>query len=220
MPGTVEGLFILLIFVMPGFITVRTKQMIVPTVEKADAVQITLQSVTVSLLYLPLWLFFSPQLLVFRAEIIKAAGTHAITSAGVFRIGLGIFILLCLVLPAVTGAVWAVGSWNDWYSKVASRVYPKLNIPAPASGVGEALWDRLWLNRHRTPWLTVFMKDGRIYVGRGIEFSLSPKDKELLLGPDTQLFDKRWNLVRSLAAARGEGVWVPITEVSSIELHE
>lgn len=205
---------------MPGFITVRSRQLLVPTIEKGDALQITLQSVTVSLLYLPLWLFASPQLLLFRGEVIQAAARGSVDSTRIFWVGSGIFLFLLLFLPVTTGLVWAIGSWNDWYEKGAKRLYPLLRIPPPAAGVGEVLWDRLWLNRARKPWLTVYLKDGRIYIGKGVEFSLSPHDKELLLGPDTQMFDKDWNLVRDLSAARGEGVWIPGSQILSIDLHE
>jgi hypothetical protein len=64
------------------------------------------------------------------------------------------------------------------------------------------------------------MKDGRMYVGRGIEFSLSARGKDILLGSDTRMFDKDGHLSQDLAESRGEGVWVPGVEVSSIEIHE
>lgn len=73
-----------------------------------------------------------------------------------------VFLALSFLLPLFTGGVWAIASWNDFYQRVASRVYPWLNIPVPVRGVGDDLWDRLWLNRRAQPWLTVFMKDGRI----------------------------------------------------------
>jgi len=218
-------LFILIVFVMPGFLIVRTKEFLVPTVEKPDALQITLRSVTVSLLYLPLWLAFSPLMLQFRARVVatvqdQATSSGQLSAGPLLDRGLVVFLALSVLLPVLIGGVWAVSSWNDWYHRVASRIYPRLNIPPPVRGIGEDLWDRLWLNRTAQPWLTIFMKDGRVYVGRGVEFSLSRHGRELVLGPDTRLFDKDWNLVRDLSQARGEGVWIPISEVSSIELHE
>ena len=65
-------------------------------------------------------------------------------------------------MTSATGVVWAVAYWNDWYVKAAERFYPRLGLRAPTRGVGEGLWDKLWLNRERQPWLTVYMKDGRI----------------------------------------------------------
>lgn len=220
MPATVEALFILLVFVMPGFITVRARQLLVPTVEKTDALQITLQSLTVGLLYLPLWLAAGPALLPFRASLIAAAAAGSLYLSRRFWVDLGVFLFLSVLLPSLFGVLWAVASWNDWQQKLARRVYPWLRIPVPVSGVGESLWDRLWLNRQRRPWLTVYMKDGRIYVGQGMEFSLSPQPRELFLGANTRLYDKNWKLKRDLSRARGEGVWIPVSEVSSIELHE
>src|SRR3989454_5953127 len=99
-----------------------------------------------------------------------------------------------------------------------ARFYRRLNIPAPSRGVGDNLWDRVWVNRKEVPWLTVYMKDGRIYVGRGVEFSLASEAREILLGIDTSMYDKDWNLIRQLP--RGEGVWIPVSEVSSIDIHE
>ena len=64
MPATVEALLILLVFVVPGFITVRTRETLVPTAGKLDTLQIMLRSVTVSLLYVPLWLLASRDLIV------------------------------------------------------------------------------------------------------------------------------------------------------------
>ena len=124
-----------------------------------------------------------------------------------------------LLVPATFGLVWAIAVWNNWPTTIAGRFYRRFNIPVPAAGVGDNLWDRLWLNRKRIPWLTVFMKDGRIYVGRGIEFALTSETREILLGPDTEMYDRDWNLVRALTP-RGEAVWIPIAEVSSIDIHE
>ena len=64
------------------------------------------------------------------------------------------------------------------------------------------------------------MKDGRIYVGQGVEFALTTETREMLLGPDTQQHDRNWKLVRDLSTARGEAVWIPVSEVSSVEVHE
>ena len=220
MPATVEGLFILLVFVMPGFITVRTQQMIVPAIRKSDPLQLSLQSITVSLLYLPLWILFAPRLLAFRGQLIDAATSRSGQTPPLSWTGLGISLLLLLALPVVFGFLWAIASWNDWYGSIVRRGYPRFGIPIPPTGVGETVWDRLWLRSPHQPWLTVFMKDGRIYVGRGVEFSLSPNEKELRLGPDTRLFASDWRLIRDLAAARGQGVWICVREVSSIEVHD
>ena len=76
MPATVEALLIILVIVMPGFITVRTKEMLVPSVGKPDALQITLRSITASLLYLPLWLVFAGNLLLLRRDLLQLSEVH------------------------------------------------------------------------------------------------------------------------------------------------
>ncbi len=49
------------------------------------------------------------------------------------------------------GVLWAIGSWNDWYPRIAERTHPRLGLRPPSRGVGEDLWDKLWLNRLRQP---------------------------------------------------------------------
>ena len=60
MPATVEALLIAIVFVMPGFILVRTREWFVPPVAKSDVVSLTLTSITVSLAFVPLWLAAAP----------------------------------------------------------------------------------------------------------------------------------------------------------------
>jgi len=132
----------------------------------------------------------------------------------------GFAILHAVVLPTAVGILWAMAVWNGWHSRLVAGFYRKLNIPAPVEGVGDSIWDRLWLNRREKPWLTVYMKDGRVYVGVGIEFGLTAEARELLLGSDTRLYDRDGNLIRDLAQARGEGVWIPVGEVACIEIHK
>ena len=194
MPATAEALLIALVFVTPGFLTVRIREMLVPSVGKPDALQLTLRSITVSLVYIPLWLVAAPHLFLLRQRLSKLADGSA-GAVSVLDSGVLVFFTLGLLLPVGIGILWAVGSWNDWYPKVAERLYPTLGLRSPARGVGEDLWDKLWLNRVRQPWLTVYMRDGRIYVGRGVE-------------------------KKDLATSGGESVWIPGPEVVSIDIHE
>lgn len=150
MPATVEALLIALVFVMPGFIAVRTREWLVPTVAKADAVQVTLRSVTVSLLFLPLWVFAAPELLELRRNL-AAAGATGVSTVSLVHRGVLTFFAVALILPVCGGIVWGVGYWQDWYPKLVGRLLPRLGIPAPSRGVGEDLWDRTWLNGRRHP---------------------------------------------------------------------
>src|SRR5688500_16584826 len=78
MPATIEALFIVLVFIMPGFVTLRVRDFFVPSGAKRDALQITLHSITASLFFLPLWLVSLPTLLKVRGELVSAAqGTLA-----------------------------------------------------------------------------------------------------------------------------------------------
>lgn len=206
MPATIEALFIVLVFVMPGFVTLRVKDFFVPSGAKQEPLQFTLHSITISLFYLPLWLASLPTLLTVRAQLLAETQAKILpTALSTITWNISALALVhSLLVPATFGLVWAIAVWNNWPTTIAGR---------------DNLWDRLWLNRKRIPWLTVFMKDGRIYVGRGIEFALTSETREILLGPDTEMYDRDWNLVRALTP-RGEAVWIPIAEVSSIDIHE
>lgn len=222
MPATIEALFIVLVFVMPGFVTLRVKDFFVPSGTKPEPLQTTLHSITMSLFYLPVWLISLPTLLAVRSQLLSVAaapGSQGVLPMITWNIS-ALALFHSLLLPATVGGLWAIAIWNDWPNRIARRFYRRLNIPLPPPGVGDNLWDRLWLNRRHKPWLTVFMKDGRIYVGKGVEFALASEAREVLLGGDTKQYDGDWNLVRNLGEARGEAVWVPVTEVSSIEVHE
>lgn len=218
MPSTIEALFIILVFVMPGFITVRTKELLVPSVGKPEALQVTLRSVTASLLYLPLWLPAATDLLLLRSRVLQLSEAPTIAAPIPGR-PVAVFFVLALILPVSMGILWAIGSWNDWYPRIAERTHPRLSLRSPSRGVGEDLWDKLWLNRLSQPWLTVYMKDGRVYIGRGIEFSQSTYGRDLVLGPDTKIFRDEEEK-KDLAASAGEGVWIPGSEVSSIDVHQ
>ena len=63
------------------------------------------------------------------------------------------------------------------------------------------------------------MRDGRIYVGRGVEFSQSSYGRDLVLGADTKVF-KDGEEKKDLATSGGESVWIPGPEVVSIDIHE
>lgn len=217
MPPTLEALFIVLVFVMPGFITVRTKETLVPSVGKPEALQITLRSITTSLLYVPLWLIAASDLLLLRKHVMQLSQAPALVPAVPGR-AVVVFFGLALVLPVAMGVVWAIGAWRDWYPRIATHIYPWLGLRTPSRGVGEDLWDKLWLNRREQPWLTVYMKDGRVYVGRGIEFSQSSYGRDFVLGPDTKMF-KDGEEKKDLANSAGDGVWIPGGEVSSVDIH-
>jgi hypothetical protein len=218
MPATIDALVIVLVFIMPGFIVVRTKESLVPSVGKPEALQITLRSITASLLFLPLWLVAMPDLLLLRSRLIQLSQASAAVSPLSGRPILTLF-TVTLILPGAAGILWAIASWNDWYPRVAEPIYLKLGLRSPSRGVGEDLWDKLWLNRGQQPWLTVYLKDGRVYIGRGIEFSQSSYGRDLLLGSDTKMF-KDAEEKKDLATSAGEAVWIPASEVSSIDIHQ
>ena len=220
MPATAEALLIVLVFIVPGFITVRTREFLVPRVGKPDALQITLRSITASLLYLPVWLVAAPGLLTLRSQLASAFERPETVITKALYPPMANLLLIVLALPVGVGLLWAASYWNDWYPRVAERIYPKLGLRAPGRGVGDDLWDKLWLNREHERWLTVYLKDGRIYVGRGVEFSQSALGRDLLLGGDSRLYDKDWNPIRTMAEAGGERVWIPADQVVSIEIYD
>ena len=158
-----------MVFVMPGFIFVRTREWFVPPVAKSDAARLTLSSITVSLAFVPLWLLAAADLLDLRDWLTHAASAAGSPSIAFSHRGIVAFVALALLLPVSTGFVAAIGYWQDWYPRIARRLLPRVGIPAPSRGLGDDAWDRLWLNFRRQPWLTIYTKDGPTYVGRGVE---------------------------------------------------
>lgn len=199
MPSTVEALLIAVVFVTPGFIFVRTREWFLPPVAKSDAVSLTFASITVSLVFVPLWFVAAPDLLDVRYRITAAVAASGAPSVPLTHRGVVAFFALSLLLPVSTGVLAAVAYWQDWYPRLAGRLLPKLGIPAPSRGVGEDLWDRLRLNQKRQVWLTVYTKDGPIYVGRGVEFGYTGQGRDLRLGNDTRAYDENWHPIRDYA---------------------
>ena len=220
MPATVEGLLIAVVFVMPGFLFVRTREWFVPPVAKSDAVSLTLTSITVSLAFVPLWLGLASDLLDVRSRLATATALTSASPVPLSHRGVIAFFTLSLVLPISAGVVAAIAYWQDWYPKVGGRLLPRLGIPAPSRGVGADLWDRLWLNFRRQAWLTVYTKDGPIYVGRGVEFGYTSQGRDVRLGDDTRVYDENWNLVQNTHDRGGVGVWIPGGQIVSIEIYD
>jgi len=220
MPSTVEALLIAVIFVMPGFILVRTREWFVPPVAKSDAFSLTLTSITVSLAFVPLWLAASPDLLDVRYRLTTAAAAPGAPSVSLTHRGVVAFFALALMLPVSVGFLAAIAYWQDWYPKLAARFLPRVGIPAPSRGVGEDIWDRLWLNSRRQLWLTVYTKDGPIYVGRGVEFGYTNQGRDIRLGDDTRVYDENWDLIQNTHDRGGVGVWIPAGQIVTIEIYD
>jgi hypothetical protein len=219
MPPTVEALLIAVVFVMPGFLFVRTREWFVPPVAKSDIFSLTLTSITVSLAFVPLWLVAAPDLLDLRHHLMVAFSSPTAT-VPLSHHGVIAFFALSLLLPVGTGFVAAIAYWQDWYPRLAGRFLPRVGIPVPNRGVGEDTWDRLWLNSRRQRWLTIRTKDGPIYVGRGIEFGYTSQGRDVLLGDDTRVYDKEWNLLQNAGDRGGAGVWIPALQIVSIEIYD
>jgi len=170
-------------------------------VAKSDAISLTLTSITVSLAFVPLWLVAAPDLLEVRYRL-TAAATAAGAPVPLTHRGVVAFFVLSLLLPVSAGFVAAIAYWQDWYPRLAGRLLPRAGIPAPSRGVGEDIWDRLWLNLRRQVWLTVHTKDGPVYVGRGVEFGYTR------------------NLIQNTRDSGGGGVWIPAGQIVSIEIYD
>src|SRR5216117_4137846 len=144
MPATVEALLIAVVFVMPGFILVRTREWFVPPVAKSDAMSLTLTSITVSLAFVPLWLAAAPDLLDVRHRLTTAAAAASAPSVPLGHRGVVAFFALSLLLPVSGGLLAAIAYWQDWYPKLGGRLLPRLGIPAPSRGVGENISGTDW----------------------------------------------------------------------------
>lgn len=219
MPTTVEALLIAMVFVMPGFLFVRTREWFVPPVAKSDAFSLTLTSITVSLAFVPLWLVAAPDLLDLRHRLTVAAAMSPPTAVSLSHRGV-LFFALALLLPVASGFVAAIAYWQDWYPRLGSLLLPWVGIPGPNPGVGADVWEKLWLNSKRQRWLTIRTKDGPIYVGRGVEFGYSSQGRDIVLGDDTRVYDKEWNLVQNVRDSGGVGVWLPAIQIVSIEIYD
>jgi len=220
MPSTVEALLIAVVFVMPGFILVRTREWFVPPVAKSDALSLTLTSITVSLAFVPLWLAAATDLLDVRHRLVAAAAGAGAPSVLLTHRGVVVFFTLSLLLPASAGFLAGIVYWQDWYPRLAGRLLPKVGIPAPSRGVGEDMWDRLWLNLRRQVWLTIYTKDGPVYVGRGVEFGYTSQGRDVRLGDDTRVYDDKWNPIQNTRDGGGVGVWIPAGQIVSIEIYD
>lgn len=220
MPPTVEALLIAVVFVMPGFIFVRTREWFLPPVAKSDALSLTLTSITVSLAFVPLWLVTVADLLDVRYRLTAAATVAGTPPVPLTHRGVIAFFALSLLLPVSAGLLAAVAYWRDWYPRVGARLLPRLGIPAPSRGVGADIWDRLWLNLRRQVWLTVHTKDRPIYVGRGVEFGYTSQGRDVRLGDDTRVYDDNWNPIQNTRDSNGVGVWIPAGQIVSIEIYD
>jgi hypothetical protein len=220
MPSTVEALLIAVIFVMPGFILVRTREWFIPPVAKSDAFSLTLTSITVSLAFVPLWLAASSDLLDVRHRLVAAAATPGAQSVPLTHRGVVAFFALALILPVGAGFLAAIAYWQDWYQRCGARLLPRVGIPTPSRGVGDDIWERLWLNLRRQLWLTVYTKDGPLYVGRGVEFGYTSQGRDIRLGSDTRVYDKGWNLIQNTQDRDGVGVWIPAGQIVSVEMYD
>jgi hypothetical protein len=221
MPATAEALLIAVVFVMPGFIFVRTREWFVPPVAKSDALRLTLTSITVSLVFVPLWVLAAGDLLDVRRQLTLATTVSAPVSIPLSHRGLVAFFALALLLPVSAGFLAAIAFWQDWYPRVARRILPRVGIPPPpVGGLGDDVWDKLWLNFRRQMWLTVRTKEGPIYVGRGVEFRYTSQGRDLRLGNDTRVYDDKWTLIQDISEGGGLGVWIPAQQVVSIEIYD
>src|SRR5438552_14504205 len=142
MPATVEALLIAVVFVMPGFILVRTREWFVPPVAKSDVVSLTLTSITVSLAFVPLWLAAAPDLLDVRHRLRMAAAAASAPSVPVGHRGVVAFFALSLLLPVSGGLLAAIAYCQVWGPILGGSVFPRRGLPAPSRGVGVASRDR------------------------------------------------------------------------------
>ncbi len=108
MPATLEAIFVLLVFLAPGFIAVRVKNSVLPY-RIPSAFREAVEAAVASTILLPIWGVFTWRLFHARAHIVDAAAKHApIDALAVGAPIAGIVLLVYFVFSPLVGIVYAL----------------------------------------------------------------------------------------------------------------
>jgi Family of unknown function (DUF6338) len=155
MPATLEAVFVLLVFLAPGFIAVRVKNSLLPY-RIPSAFQEAVEAAVAILL--PIWWVFAWRVLHAMAHIVDAAAKHApVDVLGVGAPVAGVIALVYFVFSPLVGIVYALMQTRQPYVWLARRILPRMMGGAAAAQ--PEVWDRVFSGEER-PWVIVRFKSG------------------------------------------------------------
>jgi len=220
LPATVEAVFVLLVFLVPGFIAVQVKNSLLPY-RIPSAFQEAAEAVVASTILLPVWWVFAWRLLHARAHVLEAIATGgSIDVIGVGAPVAGVIALVYFVLSPAVGIAYALVQTHRPYVRLARMVLPN----AVSSEAQPEVWDRLFSGEEEQPWVIVWFRTHGAIGGAVRLAGVSPSGRQLLLGP-TQgepeslvRFNQSGIIVQDLTE-KTEGVWIEIgPEVLRIDI--
>ena len=220
MPATLEAVFVLLVFLAPGFIAVRVKNSLLPY-RIPSAFQEAVEAVVASTILLPVWWMFAWRLIHARAHVLEASANGS--PIDVLGIGLplaGVIVLVYFVFSPAVGIGYALMQLHRPYVRLARLVLPNV----VGSDAQPEVWDRLFSVEDERPWVIVWFKNHGA-IGGTVQFAgVSPSGRQLLLAPipgepeSLVRFNQNGLIVEDLSE-KTDGVWVDVgSEVVRIEI--
>jgi hypothetical protein len=218
MPATLEAVFVLLVFLAPGFIAVRVKNSLLPY-RIPSAFQEAVEAVVASTILLPVWWIFAWRLIQARAYVLEASAKGG--PIDVLGVGLaGIILLVYFVCSPVVGIGYALMQLHRPYVRLARLVLPNV----VGSDAQPEVWDRLFSVEDERPWVIVWFKSHGAIGGTVQLAGVSPSSRQLLLAPipgeseSLVRFNQSGLIVEDLSD-KTDGVWVDVgPEVVRIEI--
>ena len=220
MPATLEAVFVLLVFLAPGFIAVRVKNSLLPY-RIPSAFQEAVEAAVASTILLPVWWAFAWRLLHARAHIVDAAAKHGpVDVLGVGAPVAGVIALVYFVFSPLVGIVYALMQTRQPYVWLARRILPRMMGGAAQPEV----WDRVFSGEER-PWVIVRFTSGGGGIGGTAQFAgLSPSGRQLFLVPAKGVSQSlvRFGADGTIAedlTTKTDGIWVDVNaEILRIEV--
>jgi len=177
MPTTFESLFIVVFFVIPGFISLWTVNLITPMGKKSE-----LDKIINSLIF-----SFINYLIVFPSYI-KSANFSENTESIILTKSYFHFITTILFVSILLGLLWGIIYKNDFVSKILW----KIGITTLSGGT--TTWDYAFSNFGEQLWVQVYLSDGTICEGITEHMSAYPYKNQLYLYK-ARFLDKNGNLL-------------------------
>lgn len=225
MPGTIGGVILIIIFIIPGFLVNIVKKNLVTHVSRTTFEQ-TIESIIFScinyIITIPIWI--TP----FK-KIIQSA-TPKVASQEIFNLFTlapypTLFWSLCLIffIPILVGIVYVVLLRHNvlhWILRAIIYViggFGRTNVKTSSS---PELWDLL-LDRQTKPWIRAYLDDGRVIIGKGIRFSAHPTEKQIWMTNYT-IYDSDLNIIydqdADSSADKPEGIYLLASKIASLEV--
>jgi Family of unknown function (DUF6338) len=220
MPATLEAVFVLLVFLAPGFIAVRVKNSLLPY-RIPSAFQEAVEAVVASTILLPVWWIFAWRLLHARAHLLEAAAKGSpVDVLGVGAPLAGVIVVVYFVSSPLVGIGYALMQIHRPYVRLARLILPNV----VGTYAQPEVWDRLFSVEDERPWVIVWFKSHGA-IGGTVQFAgVSPSGRQLFLAPvpgepeSLVRFNQAGMIVEDLTD-KTNGVWVDVgAEVVRVEI--